>query len=79
MMYPKLAMFKFGNKVYHPMPWPETLAINLQQGEFYQKLYRLLIIESQNKNTVETICEIRLQETSVVWRSGSWISDPSLY
>lgn len=66
MMYPKLGMFESDDKIYYPKPWPETLAINLEEGEFYQELYRLPIIESLDKNTGDTLGAIRLPETSVL-------------
>ncbi len=66
MMYPKLGMFESGNKIYYPKPWPETLAINMEEGEFYQELYNLPIIESQDKTTNDTLGALRLPETSVL-------------
>lgn len=66
MMYPKLGMFESGNKIYYPKPWPETLAVNLEEGEFYHELYRLPIIESQDKTTGDTLGALRLPETSVL-------------
>ena len=64
MMYPKLGVFESENKIYYPKPWPETLAINMGEGEFYQELYRLPIIESQDKTTGDTLGVLRLPETS---------------
>ncbi|REG82517.1 hypothetical protein [Algoriphagus antarcticus] len=66
MMYPKLGVFESGNKIYYPKPWPETLAINMEEGEFYKELYRLPIIESQDKTTGDTLGVLRLPETSVL-------------
>ena len=64
MMYPKLGVFESGNKIYYPKPWPETLAVNMEEGEFYQTLYRLPIIESQDKTTGDTLGVLSLPETS---------------
>ena len=64
MIYPKLGLFESGNKIYYPKPWPETLAINMEEGEFYQELYRLPIIESQDKTTGDTLGALRLPESS---------------
>ncbi|RAI89237.1 hypothetical protein [Algoriphagus yeomjeoni] len=66
MMYPKLGMFESGNKIFYPKPWPETLAINMEEGEFYRELYNLPIIESQDKTTGDTLGALRLPETSVL-------------
>lgn len=66
MMYPKLGMFESGNKIYYPKPWPETLAINMEEGDFYHELYRLPIIESQDKTTGDTLGALRLPETSAL-------------
>lgn len=66
MMYPKLGMFESDNKIYYPKPWPETLAINMEEGEFYRELYNLPIIESQDKTTGDTLGALRLPETSVL-------------
>ncbi len=63
-MYPKLGVFESGNKIYYPKPWPETLAVNMEEGEFYQTLYRLPIIESQDKTTGDTLGVLSLPETS---------------
>ncbi len=64
MMYPKLGVFESGNKIYYPKPWPETLAVNMVEGEFYQAMYRLPIIESQDKVTGDTLSALSLPETS---------------
>lgn len=66
MMYPKLGVFESGNKIYYPKPWPETLAINMEEGEFYQAMYRLPIIESQDKSTGDTLGVLSLPETSAL-------------
>jgi hypothetical protein len=66
MMYPKLGVFESGNKIYYPKPWPETLAVNMEEGEFYQTLYRLPIIESQDKTTGDTLGVLSLPETSTL-------------
>lgn len=63
-MTPKLGVFESGNKLYYPKPWPETLAVNMEEGEFYQKMYRLPIIESQDKSTGDTLGVLSLPETS---------------
>ncbi|MEP0712070.1 hypothetical protein [Algoriphagus sp.] len=64
MMYPKLGVFESGNKIYYPKPWPESLAVNFEEGEFYQALYRLPIIEAQDKITGDTLGALSLPETS---------------
>ena len=64
MQYPKLGVFESGNKIYYPKPWPETLAVNMEEGEFYQAMYRLPIIESQDKTTGDTLGVLSLPETS---------------
>lgn len=64
MIYPKLGLFESGDKIYYPKPWPESLAINLEEGEFFQAMYRLPIIESQDKTTGDTLAALRLPETS---------------
>ncbi|SFU17530.1 hypothetical protein SAMN04489724_4667 [Algoriphagus locisalis] len=64
MMYPKLGVFESGDKIYYPKPWPETLAVNMDEGEFYQELYRLPIIESQDKTTGDTLGALSLPESS---------------
>jgi len=64
MMYPKLGVFESGNKIYYPKPWPETLVVNMVDGEFYQAMYRLPIIESQDKITGDTLAALSLPETS---------------
>lgn len=66
MMYPKLGVFESANKIYYPKPWPETLAVNMEDGDFYRELYRLPIIESQDKITGDTIGALRLPENSVL-------------
>lgn len=66
MMYPKLGVFESGNKIYYPKPWPETLAVNMEEGDFYHELYRLPIIESQDKTTGDTLGALRLPESSVL-------------
>jgi hypothetical protein len=63
-MSPKLGVFESGNKLYYPKPWPETLAVNMEEGEFYQTMYRLPIIESQDKSTGDTLGVLSLPETS---------------
>lgn len=64
MMYPKLGMFESGDKIYYPKPWPETLAVNFEEGEFYQALYKLPIIESQDKTTGDTLGALSLPASS---------------
>ncbi|WP_026966922.1 hypothetical protein [Algoriphagus terrigena] len=64
MQYPKLGVFESGNKIYYPKPWPETLAVKMEEGEFYQAMYRLPIIESQDKTTGDTLGVLSLPETS---------------
>lgn len=64
MIYPKLGLFESGNKFFYPKPWPESLAINMEEGEFYHAMYRLPIIESQDKTTGDTLAALRLPETS---------------
>jgi hypothetical protein len=64
MMYPKLGVFESGDKIYYPKPWPETLVINMEEGEFYQELYRLPIIESQDITTGDTLGALSLPESS---------------
>ncbi|MBN3583139.1 hypothetical protein JYB64_12140 [Algoriphagus aestuarii] len=64
MMYPKLGMFESGNKIYYPKPWPESLNVNFQEGEFFQALLHLPIIESQDKSTGDTLGVLKLPETS---------------
>ncbi|PZX50620.1 hypothetical protein [Algoriphagus chordae] len=64
MMYPKLGVFESGDKIYYPKPWPETLAIKMEEGEFYQELYRLPIIESQDKISGDTLGALSLPESS---------------
>jgi len=66
MMYPKLGVFESGNKIYYPKPWPETLAFNMEEGEFYQAMYQLPIIESQDKTTGDTLGALSLPETSAL-------------
>lgn len=65
-MNPKLGVFEIGNKLYYPKPWPETLAVNMEEGEFYQTMYRLPIIESQDKSTGDTLGVLSLPETSTL-------------
>ena len=60
----KLGVFESGNKIYYPKPWPETLAINMEEGAFYQAMYRLPIIESQDKTTGDTLGALSLPENS---------------
>lgn len=64
MMYPKLGMFESGNKIYYPKPWPETLKVNFEEGEFYQALLHLPIIEAQDKTTGDTLGVLSLPESS---------------
>ncbi|UZD23073.1 hypothetical protein PBT90_06655 [Algoriphagus halophytocola] len=64
MMYPKLGMFESGDKIYYPKPWPESLDVNLQEGEFYQALLHLPIIEAQDKASGDTLGALRLPESS---------------
>lgn len=66
MTYPKLGVFESGNKIYYPKPWPETLAVNMEEGVFYQALYRLPIIESQDKTSGDTLGVLSLPETSAL-------------
>lgn len=64
MMYPKLGMFESGNKIYYPKPWPETLNVNFEEGEFYQALLHLPIIEAQDKTSGDTLGALRLPASS---------------
>lgn len=64
MMYPKLGMFESGNKIYYPKPWPEAMNVNFEEGEFYQALLKMPIIESQDKTTGDTLGILKLPETS---------------
>ncbi|PZX61168.1 hypothetical protein LV84_00156 [Algoriphagus ratkowskyi] len=64
MMYPKLGVFESGNKIYYPKPWPESLAVNMLEGEFYQAMYKLPIIEAQDKTTGDTLAALSLPRNS---------------
>ncbi|WP_074225213.1 hypothetical protein [Algoriphagus halophilus] len=64
MFYPKLGVFKENNQVYFPSLWPETFAINMNEGEFYKKLYRLPILSKIDESTGDTLGVVRLPETS---------------
>jgi hypothetical protein len=64
MQYPKLGVFESGNKIYYPKPWQESLVVNMAEGEFYHALYRLPIIESQDKITGDTLAALSLPKTS---------------
>jgi hypothetical protein len=66
MMYPKLGMFESEGKIYYPKPWPETLAVNFEEGEFYQALLHLPIIEAQDKETGDTVGVLSLPESSTL-------------
>ena len=66
MMYPKLGMFESEGKIYYPKPWPETLAVNFEEGEFYQALLHLPIIEAQDKETGDTLGVLSLPESSAL-------------
>lgn len=70
MMYPKLGMFESGNKIYYPKPWPETMNVNFQEGEFYQALLKMPIIESQDKSSGDTLGIVKLPETSELLKEG---------
>jgi hypothetical protein len=63
-MYPKLGVFESGNKIYYPKPWPESLAMEMNEGAFYQAMYRMPMIESQDKTTGDTLGMLTLPETS---------------
>lgn len=63
-MHPKLGMFESGNKIYYPKPWPESLAIEMNEGSFYQTMYRMPIIESQDKTKGDTLGVLSLPESS---------------
>lgn len=64
MMNRKIGLFEVGNKIYYPQPIPESIPMG--GVEFFPGLYRLPIIESQDKTTGDTLGEVRLPETSAV-------------
>lgn len=64
MFYPKLGVFKEDSKTYFPSLWPETFAINMSEGDFYQKLYRLPLVSSLDESTGDTLGVVKLPETS---------------
>jgi len=65
MKNPKLGLFESGNKIFYPQPIPGSLSMS-NLDEFFRGLYRLPIIESQDKTTGETLGALILPETSVV-------------
>ncbi|MDR7129993.1 hypothetical protein J2X69_002340 [Algoriphagus sp. 4150] len=64
MFYPKLGVFRDKDKTYFPSLWPETFAVNMDEGEFYKKLYRLPILSSLDKTNQDTMGVVRLPENS---------------
>lgn len=64
MFYPKLGVFKENGKTYFPSLWPETMAINMNEGSFYRKLYRLPIVSYMDQSSQDTLGVVRLPETS---------------
>ncbi|WP_373399310.1 hypothetical protein V8V91_06140 [Algoriphagus halophilus] len=64
MFYPKLGVFKENNQIYFPSLWPETFAVNMNEGEFYKKLYRLPILSKFDESIRDTLGVVRLPETS---------------
>lgn len=63
MMNLKLGLFE-SNKIYYPKPWPVSLKVANEGGEYYKVAYRLPFIESQDKTTGDTASMVRLPETS---------------
>ncbi|MEB2777688.1 hypothetical protein SYJ56_20400 [Algoriphagus sp. D3-2-R+10] len=64
MFYPKLGVFRNKDKTYFPSLWPETFAVNMDEGDFYRKLYRLPVLSSLDETNQDTMGVVRLPETS---------------
>ncbi len=64
MFYPKLGVFRDKDKTYFPSLWPETFAVNMDEGDFYKKLYRLPVLSSLDETKQDTMGVVRLPETS---------------
>ncbi|WPR73578.1 hypothetical protein [Algoriphagus sp. NG3] len=64
MFYPKLGVFRDKDKTYFPSLWPETFAVNMEEGDFYKKLYRLPVLSSLDETHQDTMGVVRLPETS---------------
>ncbi|MEB2784325.1 hypothetical protein [Algoriphagus persicinus] len=66
MFYPKLGVFRDKGKTYFPALWPETFAVNMNEGDFYGKLYRLPIVSWLDETTQDTLGVVSLPETSTL-------------
>ena len=64
MFYPKLGVFRDKDRTYFPSLWPETFAVNMEEGDFYQKLYRLPLLSSLDETNQDTVGVLRLPENS---------------
>jgi len=60
-----LGLFESGERIYYPHPLPGTFSPG-DGAKFFHDLYRLPILESQDKNTHDTLGVVRLPETSVL-------------
>lgn len=64
MFYPKLGVFRDKDRTYFPSLWPETFAVNMEEGDFYKKLYRLPILSSLDEANQDTVGVVRLPDNS---------------
>lgn len=67
LIYPKLGVFKYGNRLYYPKPMQESiLSLRQKAGEFSSAVYRMSALEGQDLSSGDTISVLSLPETSKI-------------
>lgn len=64
-IYPKLKIFRYGNRLYYPRPMQESInALRQETGAFTSAIYRMPAMEGQEISSGDTISVMRLPEIS---------------
>lgn len=64
MFYPKLDFFEMGNQVMYPYLSPASKAVDFENGDYYQRMYREPIMQVLDVGTKDTLGTMYLPESS---------------